>query len=80
MASGYGYGVDEFIPFPPDLAVEVASPSQSQDDMDTKARQYLDARTALVWIVWPVRQEVDVWHPHDSTPTTLSAADRLDGE
>ncbi len=72
--------VDTPIPFAPDLAVDVASPSQSQGDMDAKARQYLDGGTALVWIVWPLRQEVDVWHPHDNTPRTLSAADRLDGE
>ncbi len=72
--------VDKPIPFAPDLAVEVASPSQSQGDMDAKARQYLDGGTALVWIVWPLRQQVDVWHPRDDAPTTLSAADRLDGE
>ena len=53
------------IPFPPDLAVEVASPLQSAADMAAKARQYLGGGTALVWVFWPERGEVDVWRPGD---------------
>ena len=49
------------VPFAPDLAVEVASPSQKQSDMDAKARTYLRGGTRLVWVVWPAREQVDVW-------------------
>jgi len=78
------------IPFPPDLAAEVASPSQGSDVMVAKARQYLRGGTALVWVLWPERGEVDVWRPDDLRPryqdmrpsVTLraDAGDALDGE
>jgi Uma2 family endonuclease len=65
----------------PDLAVEVASPKQSRTAMASKARRYLDAGTLLVWIVWPRRQQIDVWHPHDTQPSaTLAVGDTLSGE
>lgn len=69
------------IPFAPDLAVEVASPSQSADDMAAKARQYFSGGTRLVWVVWPGRQEIDVWrHGNVDRPATiLNANDTLDG-
>lgn len=49
------------IPFEPDLAVEVASPSQSAREMAAKARVYLRAGTRLVWVVWPQSAHIDVW-------------------
>jgi hypothetical protein len=34
-----------------------------------------------VWIIWPQRQQVDVWHPGDLVPTaTLGINEMLDGE
>ncbi len=73
---------DKPIPFAPDLAVEVASPSQSANEMAAKARLYLSGGTRLVWIVWPSAHHVDVWrHDHPSGPVrTLNAGDDLDGE
>lgn len=73
---------DKPIPFAPDLAVEVASPSQSADDMAAKARLYIRGGTQLVWVVWPERRQVDVWrHGNISSPTvTLTVGDMLDGE
>jgi Uma2 family endonuclease len=70
------------IPFAPDLAVEVASPSQGIDDMAAKARKYLRGGARLVWVVWPERREVDVWHPssHKRPVATLGADNELDGE
>ncbi len=56
------------IPFAPDLAAEVASPDQTADDMAAKARRYLHGGTRLVWVLWPERQEVDVWRPADLRP------------
>ncbi len=68
------------IPFAPDLAVEVTSPSQKQGDMDAKAALYIDGGTRLVWIVWPEGERIDVWRSRDHTPTILRTGDMLDGE
>ncbi|MEO7002431.1 MAG: Uma2 family endonuclease [Ktedonobacterales bacterium] len=45
----------------PDLVAEVASPSQHRPEMAAQAQMYLDRGVALVWIIGPARQEVDVW-------------------
>ncbi len=65
----------------PDLVAEVASPSQFRPEMAAKAQRYLAAGVHLVWIIWPARQEVDVWRPMDTRrPTiTLGISDVLDG-
>lgn len=72
----------EPIPFPPDLAVEVASPGQSPDAMAAKARTYLDGSTRLVWIVWADRQQVEVWRASRSVgpAAVLQVSDKLNGE
>lgn len=64
----------------PDLAVEVASPNQWRPGMAAKAREYLNAGTRLVWVIWPRRRQVHVWHPGDDEPATLTTEDALDGE
>ena len=70
------------VPFAPDLAVEVASPSQEADAMAAKARVYLRGGTRIVWIVWPQAQHIDVWHQDtpDRPIGTLNMGDTLDGE
>lgn len=70
------------VPFAPDLAVEVASPSHDADDMAAKVRTYVAGGTRLVWVVWPQAQHIDVWHPDtlDRPAATLNVADTLDGE
>ena len=66
----------------PDLAVEVASPTQKQEGLDTKARGYFAGGTALVWVVWPARRQIDVWHPEDTLQpgAVLGDGDALSGE
>jgi Uma2 family endonuclease len=78
------------IPFAPDLAAKIASPSQDAVDMAAKVMHYLRGGTSRVWVFWPERGEVDVWRPGDLRPrhedmqpsTTLrvTAGDVLDGE
>jgi len=69
------------IPFAPDLAVEVASPSQDADDMAEKAMRYLQGGTRLVWVLWPARKQIDVWRSGGGAPAiTLDSTDSLDGE
>ncbi len=70
------------IPFAPDLAVEVASPSQDASDMAAKARTYLQGGTSLVWVLWPQSEHIDVWRTGQLTApaAALHSGDLLDGE
>jgi len=70
------------IPFPPDLVVEVISPSDRLTDLRKKARAYQRAGIPLVWVVnpRPRQRTVQVYHPADLRPTTLGVEDHLDGE
>lgn len=49
-------------PNPPDLAVEILSPSNDLGDMRIKVANYLSAGTT-VWIVNPDRKQVEVYVP-----------------
>jgi Uma2 family endonuclease len=73
---------DKPIPFAPDLAVEVVSPSQDADDMAAKVRTYFGGGTRLVWVMWPQSKHIDVWHPSqlDRPTKALVVGDDLDGE
>jgi len=73
---------DKPIPFAPDLAIEVASPSQDSDDLAAKARLYLGAGTRLVWIIWPQSGHIDVWRGAVVTgpAAVLQTSDMLVGE
>jgi len=73
---------DGAIPFAPDLAVEVASPSQYGPEMAAKAKTYLEGETRLVWIIWPAKQRIDVWKSGyiDLPVLTLGIDDALNGE
>ncbi len=68
------------VPFPPDLAVEVISPSDILREVREKVADYQRAGVPLVWVVNPRRQTVAVYHPADTEPTTLGLDDTLDGE
>lgn len=74
---------DKALALAPDLVVEVASPSQFRPEMQDKVVRYIRAGVRLIWIVWPKRQEVDVWRPDAAgAPTllvTLTTKDALDG-
>ena len=56
---------DGFLSVMPDLAVEVASPSNSVAQLRRKARIYLDNGTSLVWIFLPSERGVDVCRTAD---------------
>ncbi len=64
-------------PIPPDLVVEVLSPSNSPADMRIKVVNYLRAGTA-VWVVDPDLQRVEVYVP-GQPPRILGVNDTLDG-
>ena len=48
------------VPFPPDIAIEVLSPSESAMDVRRKVRDYLGAGSAEVWLVDHANAEVVV--------------------
>ncbi len=42
----------------PELAVEVVSPSETAADINDKVNDFLGAGTALIWVVYPNRQQI----------------------
>lgn len=64
---------------PPDLAIEVVSPTDLAYEMDAKVDEYLAAGVALVWVINPESRTVTV-HRHDGTVARLHEADDLCGE
>lgn len=66
---------DGYIPFAPDLAVEVVSPN---DDLDWKITQCLKYGTRRVWVLYPKSRRLKVYTPQ--TVVSLEKNDILDGE
>lgn len=52
---------DGFVEIPPDLAVEVVSPGDSQSYVHRKVLHYLDHGVSLVWVVDPKTRTVTVY-------------------
>lgn len=72
-------GVPEgYWPVAPDLAVEIVSPGDRADDVHDKVREYLEAGTRLVWILWPKHRAVTVREP-GGVIRELGPDDELDG-
>lgn len=65
-------------PGPPDLAVEVLSPSNTPPMVHAKVADYLAAGTRLVWVVDPESESVTVYRTLLS-PVVLSREEELDG-
>lgn len=61
----------------PDLAVEVKSPTDSYIDLRKKALYYLENGTQLVWLVYPAKQQIEIWT--GDTSKTIGLEDTLDG-
>ena len=66
-------------PVPPDLAVEVLSPTDIQYRVIEKAFAYLDSGTRLVWVIEPVGKTVTVYRSQRDIKT-LTFEDALTGE
>ncbi len=65
-------------PVPPDLAVEVKSPTDRKREMRLKAEKYLAHGTAMVWLIFPDEQQVEVYL-QDEDVQTFGINDTLDG-
>jgi Uma2 family endonuclease len=72
---------DGFVPFAPDLAVEVMSPGNSASEMSRKVALFFQHGTRLIWVVHPNDRKVDVYHPADDGAKIqfLGMDDTLDG-
>jgi len=70
---------DNFFPVAPDLAVEVISPGNTSDEIQSKIEEYLSAGTKLIWIVYPKQKMVHV-HRQSNVINVLKVTDELDGE
>ncbi len=67
------------IRIPPDLAVEVLSPSETVSILEDKLADYREAKTPLTWVVDPETRLVVV-HPNDAPSYTLRDGDTLTGD
>lgn len=69
----------EWIPGPPDLAIEVLSPTDEPGDINRKILQYQQAKTPLIWLIDPKKKIVLVYRAEQETPQELRVNDILDG-
>ena len=65
-------------PVPPDLAVEVVSPSNRPGEIQRKVAEYLEAGVLLVWVVDPSDGRVALYRQGEVLPTILSENDVLE--
>ncbi len=68
-----------FFPIPPDLAVEVVSPTDVLYRIEEKGFAYLEACTQLVWVLKPLSKTVTVYRS-ETDITLLTRNDTLTGE
>ncbi len=71
-------------PLPPDLAIEVVSPTDTVYDVLEKVAEYLDAGTQMVWVIEPIFKTVTVYRsPNDikifTQNDTLTGEDVVEG-
>ena len=70
---------DKASPIPPDLAVEVVSPTDASDRIEEKAFAYLAAGTQLVWVLRPRSKTILVYRS-ETEIQLLTQNDILTGE
>jgi Uma2 family endonuclease len=63
----------------PVLAVEILSPSDKQEEIAEKVREYLDVSVPLVWVVEPVFRTVTVYCP-GAEPELFNVRHDLSGD
>jgi Uma2 family endonuclease len=71
---------DTSLAVPPDLAIEIISPTDDWRGIIKKVREYQQAEVSLIWLIDPYMTCVMVFHQKDGYPTILTLEDELDGE
>lgn len=74
-----GYPSDRYGRTPPDLAIEIVSPSDRASAVLEKVFDYLDAGVRLVWVVDPASQSVSVYRSR-SDIRILGVGELLEGD
>lgn len=69
--------IGDWLPFPPDFAVEIVTKWDSEDYVRRKVGGYLANGTRLLWVIHPEMQTVDVYRPGEGM-LTLSRSDTLE--
>lgn len=67
-----------FWPVAPDLAVEVMSPNDTAEEIESKIREYFAAGTRLIWVIYPSSRTVHVYASAQQS-RILSTHETLDG-
>jgi Uma2 family endonuclease len=67
----------EYMPYPPDIAIEVLSPGNTAQQIHDKVRDYLKNGVAIVWVVYPNSESVVVHTTEGSKE--YEGEDMLDG-
>jgi Uma2 family endonuclease len=73
-----GYPSDRLGRTPPDLAVEIVSPSNRAAELQERVLDYFDAGIRLVWVIDPSSSTVTVYRAHADI-RLLRGDDELDG-
>ncbi len=73
-----GTRITGFSEMPPELVVEIVSPSDTLREVRDKAGMWLSHGVILVWVADPDTRTVDVYR-HGSPTVTLTEVDTLDG-
>ena len=73
-----GIRITGYAEVPPDLVVEIVSPSDSRREVYDKARMWLSYGVRLVWVVQPDTRTVDVYQAGRAV-VTRTENDTLDG-
>jgi Uma2 family endonuclease len=68
-----------YVTIPPDLAVEVTSPTDGVYDLEEKVEEYLRAGVRLIWVIYPEVRVIQVIRA-DGSGYRLRAGDELSGE
>jgi len=61
---------------PPDLVIEIVSPSNAAREIERKTGMYLESGVRQVWVVYPAKRQVVV-HSSSGEPRTLHDDDQL---
>jgi Uma2 family endonuclease len=70
---------NDFIPFSPDIAIEVVSPGNLKEEIASKVLDYLDTGSRLVWVVYPQRRNVIIYRVN-KTFDVVEDGQELSGE
>lgn len=73
---------DSYVPFAPDLAVEVVSPNDRKNKIDQKIEKYMKHGTRMLCVVFPKEQVFRVYQPsgeNQAKVTFLGIDDTFDG-